>query len=296
MAAEKKHIVVVFGATGAQGGSVVKHLLEDGKYAVRGVTRNVESAKSKKLAAMGVEMVAADQSNYDQVKAAFKDAYAAFVVTFFWDPASMGKEQERGGMAAKAAKEAGVTHYLWSTLPNVEEQSGGKWHVPHFTDKAKVEPIIRGLGFKYHTFISPNFYYSNFKAFGMAREREDGSVAFLMPHYDANTVHSGYDVDDMGLPIPNVLDHPEEYHDKYIVYEGFTAPIKEWLHIFTKVTGKSAVLDPVPPNDYVEELVQMFGWFKESGYYGKLDRTASVDAAFPRPLTTWKEYLLHKWD
>ncbi|GBG65001.1 hypothetical protein CBR_g48749 [Chara braunii] len=294
MATEKKPIVVVFGATGAQGGSVVKYLLEDGKYAVRGVTRNVESEKSKKLAAMGVEMVTADQNNYDQVKAAFKDAYAAFVVTNFWDPSSMGKEVELGEKAAKAAKEAGITHYLWSTLANVEAQSGGKWHVPHFTDKAKVDPIIRGLGFKYHTFILANFYFSNFKYFGLTKENADGSVEFKFPHYDDETVHTGYDVGETGLPIPNILAHPQEYHDRYIVYDGFTAPMKDWIKIFTEVTGKQAKLGEVGASEFMEELVKMFGWFKEYGYYGNTDKTAGAKA-LPRPLTSWKEHLQHNW-
>jgi len=130
-----KKLIVVFGATGRQGGSVARALQASGEYDVRGVTRNVEKAKEK---IPNIQWVKADQTKPEELKKAFEGAYGVFAVTNFWDPESMGKEVEIGTNLAKSAKEANVQYYIWSTLPNAEEISGGKFHVPHFTDKEKV--------------------------------------------------------------------------------------------------------------------------------------------------------------
>jgi len=130
-----KKLIVVFGATGHQGGSVVEALQATGEFNIRGVTRNVEKAKEKNPE---IEWVKADQTKPEELKKAFEGAYGAYVVTNFWDKESMGRETEIGTNLAKIAKEANVQQYIWSTLPNVEEISGGKISVPHFTDKAKV--------------------------------------------------------------------------------------------------------------------------------------------------------------
>eukprot|EP01108_Squamamoeba_japonica_P004946 TRINITY_DN386_c0_g1_i3.p1 TRINITY_DN386_c0_g1~~TRINITY_DN386_c0_g1_i3.p1 ORF type:complete len:256 (-),score=102.37 TRINITY_DN386_c0_g1_i3:264-959(-) len=140
-----KKIIVVFGATGQQGGSVVDFLLEDGTFAVRGVTRSVDSDKAKALTARGVQMVAAnvaDAASFAKGKGVFDDAYGAFIITNFWDPSSMGKELEQGVALVDAAEACGVKALQYGSLVDVEKISGGKLDVPHFTHKAKVEQYV----------------------------------------------------------------------------------------------------------------------------------------------------------
>src|ERR1700689_3042174 len=112
--AEKK-IIAVFGATGAQGGGLVRAILQDppGGFAARAITRNVESEAAKALAKMGAEVVAADIDNPDSVRKAFDGAYGAYCVTFFWAHFSPEKEMAEAQTMATAAKNAGLKHVIW---------------------------------------------------------------------------------------------------------------------------------------------------------------------------------------
>lgn len=141
-----KPLVVIVGITGNQGGSVADHLLRSGKYRLRGITRNLESSKATSLKEKGVDLVKADIGNKDQVLAAFKDADAVFLVTNFWDPEVLkdnSLEEKQGRTLVDAAVESGVKHVIWSSLSDVDAESGGKIKVPHFTGKNKVEQYLR---------------------------------------------------------------------------------------------------------------------------------------------------------
>src|SRR5687767_2549931 len=101
-----KKIIVVFGATGAQGGGLVRAILNDpnSEFAVRAVTRDINSDKAKELQKAGAEVVQADIDDADSVKRALNGAYGAFFVTFFWAHFSPEKEKEEAASFAKAAK------------------------------------------------------------------------------------------------------------------------------------------------------------------------------------------------
>src|ERR1700758_3377673 len=133
-------LIAVIGATGQQGGAVVRALQASGQFRVRALTRN--PAKHPKIAD---EVVAADLNRPETLRAAFAGAHGVFVVTNAWEA---GRDESRQALAAvNAAKEAGVQHLIWSSLPNVETISGGTFDVPHFTDKAQVERIVREARF-----------------------------------------------------------------------------------------------------------------------------------------------------
>ena len=149
-----KKLIAVVGATGLQGGAVVRALQASGKFKVRALTRNPD--KHPQLAD---EVVLADLDRPETLKAAFAGAHGVFLVTNAWE-AGAG-EAEQALAAVHAAKDAGVQHFIWSTLPNVETISHGKLDVPHFTDKAKVDRIVREAGFAHHTFVIAPFFYQN---------------------------------------------------------------------------------------------------------------------------------------
>src|SRR4051812_32020704 len=113
-----KKIIVVFGGTGAQGGGLVRAILNDKKseFAVRAVTRDTNSDKAKELAAMGAEVVSADIDDAGSIGKALEGAYGAYFVTFFWAHFSAEKENAEVAEMAKAAKDAGLKHVIWSTL------------------------------------------------------------------------------------------------------------------------------------------------------------------------------------
>ena len=115
-----KSIITVIGGTGLQGGGVVNALLARGEFKVRVASRDPASDAARALASRDVEVVHADLLDPGSLVAAFEGAYGAFVVTNFWDPTQGVREEEVGAAAVRAAREAGVEHLIWSTLPDVE--------------------------------------------------------------------------------------------------------------------------------------------------------------------------------
>src|SRR5436309_6702394 len=150
-----KKLIAVIGATGHQGGGVVRALQAIGQFKVRALTRN--PGKHRELAD---EVVEADLNRPETLKAAFAGAHGVFLVTNFRETGT--DELKQATAAVRVAKDAGVQHFVWSTLPNVEAISGGKFDVPHFTGKAKIDRIVREAGFPHHSFVIAPGYYQNF--------------------------------------------------------------------------------------------------------------------------------------
>src|ERR1700746_1531344 len=121
-----RKLIAVFGATGQQGGAVVRALQASGQFRVRALTRNPDKHPN-----LAEEVVAADLDRPETLKAALEGAHGVFLVTDSW--LNGADEFKQGTAAVAAAKDAGVRHFVWSTLPDVESISGGKFYVPHFT-------------------------------------------------------------------------------------------------------------------------------------------------------------------
>ena len=115
--------IAVVGATGAQGGGLVRAILADtgGEFAARALTRDVNGAKAKELAKLGAEVVAANVDDAESLRGAFQGAHGAFCVTFFWDHFSPEKELAEARAMAQAAKDAGLKHVIWSTLEDTRK-------------------------------------------------------------------------------------------------------------------------------------------------------------------------------
>src|SRR5882724_9621553 len=169
MLSNNKKLIAVIGATGHQGGGVVRALQADGQLKVRALTRN--PGKHRDLAD---EVTEADLNSPETLAAAFKGAHGVFLVTTSWLEGT--DERKQGTAAVQAAKDAGVKHIVWSTLPDVEAISGGKLNVPHFTSKARVDPIVKEAGFANHSFVIPPFYYQNLTGAMAPQKQADGSV------------------------------------------------------------------------------------------------------------------------
>src|SRR5579864_8616113 len=146
MSSNRKKLIAVIGATGQQGGSVVRALQARGQFNVRALTRNPGQHRG-----LADEVVKADFDHPETLEAAFAGAHGVFLVTNFWEQGT--DERKQATAAVQAAKGAGVKHFIWSTLPNVEAISGGKFNVPHFTGKAKIDRIVKDAGFAHHTFV-----------------------------------------------------------------------------------------------------------------------------------------------
>jgi uncharacterized protein YbjT (DUF2867 family) len=203
-----KKIITVVGATGAQGGGLVRAILDDptGGFAVRAITRDVNSDKAKELAKLGAEVVAANVDDPTSLQRAFAGAYGAYCVTFFWEHFSPKKEQAQALAMAEAAKKAGLKHVIWSTLEDTRRWVPlsdsrmptlmGEYKVPHFDSKGESNHLFTDLGVP-TTFLQTSFYWDNFIGFGMGPKMgPDGKLAFTLPMGDRQL--SGIAAEDIG--------------------------------------------------------------------------------------------------
>jgi uncharacterized protein YbjT (DUF2867 family) len=196
-------IVAVVGASGAQGSSVVRAVVDRARFRVRALTRTPAAYTGP-----AHEKVAADLDRPATLAAAFAGAHGVFCVTNFWQPGTDEVAQARA--AVDAARQAGVRHFVWSTLPDVEAISGGAFHVPHFTNKARVDEIVRSAGFEWTTFVEAPFYFENLTG-NMAPQRlPDGRSGWALPlPEDARVIHMAT-VADLGGVVAGALEHPEQ--------------------------------------------------------------------------------------
>src|SRR3977135_2426774 len=209
-----QQLIAVIGATGQQGGSVVRALQAQGPFKVRALTRHPANHRG-----LADEVVEADLNRADTLKAAFAGAHGVFLVTNF---AEQGTDELKQATAAvQAAKAAGVKHFVWSTLPDVEAISGGKFHVPHFTGKAKGDRTAKEAGFANHTFVIAPFYYQNLIGVVAPQKQADGSVGWALPlDPTVQSIHMG-DITELGSIVAGAFSHPDQVvHGEYLPLVG----------------------------------------------------------------------------
>ena len=208
--------IAVFGATGSQGGAVVRALQERGTFSVRALTRNPNKAEG-----LTDEVVAADFDQPETLAAALEGAYGVFTNTnSFAGPDT--DEVAHGSAAVEAAKSAGVEHYIWSTLPNVDEISEHELTVAHFTNKARVNTVVEEAGFDWFTFVEPPFYYQNLASPMYPREPgPDGVPTWSVPmRADARGIHVG-DINELGDLVAGAFEQRDKVgHGEYLSFAG----------------------------------------------------------------------------
>jgi uncharacterized protein YbjT (DUF2867 family) len=186
-------IVAVIGATGAQGGGLVRAMLRDParRFVPRAITRDPASEKARALAAAGVEVVQADADKPETLRGAFSGAYGAFCVTNFWEHFSPERELAQADAMARATRDAGVEHVIWSTLEDTRKWVPleddrmptlmGRYKVPHFDAKGEADDLFLKHGAP-TTLLLTSFYWDNLIYFGMEPKRDaDGVLALTMP-------------------------------------------------------------------------------------------------------------------
>ncbi len=153
-------------------------------------------------------MVVADLNRPDTLQPAFTGAHGIFLVTNFWEQGT--DEFAQGTAAVRAAKAAGVKHFVWSTLPNVEAISGGRFHVPHFTGKAKVDRVVTEAGFANHTFVIAPFFYQNLTDALAPQQQLDGSMGWALPlDPRVRCIHMG-DIRELGDIVAGAFALPDQ--------------------------------------------------------------------------------------
>ncbi|WP_175892089.1 NmrA/HSCARG family protein [Burkholderia cepacia] len=267
--------IVVFGATGRQGQGVVNALLDQGGYTVRAISRDVGSDQAKRLAARGVEVVAADLNRIDTLAPALSGAHGVFLVTNFWDPATGTSEYDQVRNVVGAAKSAGVTHMVWSTLPDAHEISGGRYEVPHFTNKARANAVIADGGFPNFSFVEAPFFFQNFLGQMAPQPTGNGNQkAWAVPmDINSKSVHAG-DIQELGKLVKEVFEHPEIAGQGQIL--SLCADAYSWQEFadILNAQGHNVVVNQVPGKAYemlypgADEVCAMMGYFEGYSYFG----------------------------
>lgn len=294
--AEKK-IIAVVGATGAQGGALVRAILADrnGPFAARALTRKPDSDKAKALAAQGAEVVAADLDDQASVERAFAGAYGAFCITNFWEHFSPERELAQATSMARAAKQAGVQHVIWSTLEDTRKwvplsddrmpTLGGKYKVPHFDAKGEADQVFRDLGVP-TTFLLTSFYWENFIYFGAGPQRlPDGSLALVMPMGDRKL--PGIAVEDIGKVAYAIFKRGRELIGKTVAIAGEHLSGAQMAAALSRALGREIGYAAITPEEYrqlgfpgADDMGNMFQYNRDfSDYF-----TGVRDLAFTRSL------------
>ncbi len=268
-----KRLIAVVGATGHQGGAVVRALQASDQFKVRALTRN--PAKHPQLAD---DVVQADLDRPDTLKAAFAGAHGVFLVTNAWEP---GADERKQALAAvHAAKDAGVQHFIWSTLPNVEAISRGKLDVPHFTNKAKVDPIVREAGFAHHSFVIAPFFYQNLLGVMAPQKQADGAVGWALPlDPEKRVIHMG-DISELGYIVAGALAQPElAGRGEYLPLVGDFLSFNEVIATLSR-QGHNFSYKQVPQDLFAgwfpgaKEFAEMLAYFEAHTYLGADSRDA----------------------
>ena len=259
----KKLEVVVTGATGNQGGAVVKSLLERG-HEVRAVTRNVDSAKARGLANAGVTLVRASLEDTAALMSALKGATSFFAMT---TPSERGThaETQQGISAADAAKAAGV-HLVFTSVGSANRQTG----VPHFDSKYEVEKHIAKIGAR-ATILAPVYFMDNLH-FGREQLAKGIYATPLPPTRQLAQVA----VADIGAVAVRLLEDPGRFAGKRFDVASDELTGNDVLAILSRVTGRPFTYFQVPleviRQRMGEDGAKMYEWFDRVGY--TVDRAA----------------------
>jgi uncharacterized protein YbjT (DUF2867 family) len=287
-------IVAVVGARGAQGGGLVRAIAADqgGPFKARALTRDIRSDRAKELRAVGAEVVAADVDDEASLVKAFTGADAAFCVTFYWAHMSPEKELAEAAAMARAAKQAGVRHVIWSTLEDTRKfiplsdnrmpTLMGKYKVPHFDAKGESDHFFSDLGVP-TTFLVTCAYWDNFIHFGWGPKQDaNGKLALTFPMGDKKL--AGIAAGDIGKCAYGIFKGGKEYVGKRVAIAGGHLTGAEMAAGLTKALGREVVYHAIEPSVYrgfgfpgADDLGNMFQFDRD--FSDEICRLHSIEAS-----------------
>lgn len=261
-----KKIILVLGATGNQGGAVVRNLAKT-DFGLRSFTRDASSPKSRQLAEQGVEVVQGNLDDMQSLRAAMKDVYGVFSVQNHLG-AGVEKETEQGMRAAEAARAEGVQHFVYTSVGGAERNSG----IPHFESKWRIEQHLRHLGLP-HTVLRPTTIMDNFQA----------SFKFIMLSLMRSITREVpvqmISLEDIGKWTRIVFQNPETYLGRAIEIGTDELNYRQVQEAFQKVFGKQQPSLWIPPflvYSMMREIGLMFKWFREFGYQADISYSRKI--------------------
>ncbi|KAI8725404.1 NmrA domain-containing protein [Fusarium sp. LHS14.1] len=287
-------LITVYGATGAQGGSVVQSLLQNKfqAFKIRGITRNPDSDKAKALKEQGVEVVKADGLVKEEVVEAFKDSWGVFVNTNSDDPAvnqpGGPSETDLGKSIVDAAAEAGVRHFVYSGMASASEITGGAVPNKAFEEKHAIGEYAKSKGvFETVNIVSPGWYMENHLVEEVAPvlggfpfvPDEEGYLTLHIPRWGGNDEIPFISIgDDYGDLVHGIFLDPSKHNGRLTQGISSSSKPEQLVSEFEKLTGKKARFVPIEDwktmetygVEAFETVKYMFGFCQYSGglYYG----------------------------
>ncbi|KAL9111138.1 MAG: hypothetical protein Q9227_004401 [Pyrenula ochraceoflavens] len=309
-------LITVFGATGNQGGSVIRAVLSHPKlsssFKIRGVTRDPSKPNAQLLTQHGVECVKADLNDPSSLEAAIKGSYAVYAVTNFWETMSKTTEVQQGKNIADACLRHDIKHLIWSSLPHVINLTSGVLkHVDHFDGKAEVEQYIESIkGDKMiATYFMPAFFMSNIK--DMTRPGPDGVPTLSMPWDPTKTQVSMIDVaSDTGKYVAGALaiglTSPEKVDKLHLHGVSQWITPQQLVDDITKVTGQETKFNPISaetyrsflPEQIASEMMETMVLIRDYSYYGNTAKGEQDKSDFVldgQKLTDWPSFVKFSW-
>jgi uncharacterized protein YbjT (DUF2867 family) len=257
-------VIAVVGATGAQGGGLVRAMLRDkaGGFKPRALTRKIDGDRAKELVKLGADVVAADLDDQASLERAFRGAHAVFGVTNYWEHFSPERELAQATAIARAAKAAAVKHVIWSTLEDTRRwvplsdnrmpTLGGKYKVPHFDAKGEADKTFQQL--VPATCLLTSFYWENLIFFGMGpKPGPDGTLAITFCMGDKKL--PGIAVEDIGKCAYAIFQRGPEFIGKTVGIAGEHLTGAQMAASLSRALGREVRYNDVPP-----EVFRGFGF------------------------------------
>jgi len=303
-----KKIIAVIGATGAQGGGLVRAIMNDkaGGFTARALTRDVNSDAAKALAKLGAEVAAADLGSEASLTKAFAGAWGAFCVTFFWAHFKPEQEIAEATAMARAAKAAGLTHVIWSSLEDTRKwvpvsdnrmpTLGGRYKVPHFDGKGEADAVFAKVGVP-TTVLLTSFYWDNFIRFGMGPKKgPDGTLAITFPMGDKKL--PGIAAEDIGGCALGIFKKGKAFIGKTVGIAGEHPTGVEMAAAFSRALGKEVRYNAVEPAVYrgfgfpgADDLGNMFQFKRDFNDYFCGARDPACSRSLHPALQTFDQWL-----
>ncbi len=252
--------VLVTGATGRQGGAVIRRMLPKG-WKLRALTRHPGNAAAQDLARQGIEVVQGDLEDTTSLERALRGAYGVYSVQDFW-AVGAAREVQQGKNLADAAKKAGVAHFVYSSVGGAERNSG----IDHWQSKWEIENHIRQLGLP-ATMLRPVAFMENYYIDQVEISILKGK---LLDPIRADKPYQTVATDDIGAFAALAFERPREFIGLELEIAGSALTNPEAAQVFSRVLGKPVRFRKLPMLlvrlVLGKELYQMFRWFNEAGF------------------------------
>ena len=313
-----KKVIAVVGATGSQGGGLVRAILADAdqQFVARALTRDARSPRAQQLAATGADVVEADLDDEASVRKAFHGVHGVFVMTNYFverTPEQVTRtraqmEFEQAAVAARAARDTGVEHLIWSTLEDTRLFFGdsdrvptleGRYKVPHFDAKAEADRLFREYGVP-TTFLRTTFFFEGFQMTGMGPARTPDGLTLTIPMADRPL--AGIAVEDIGKTALGIFTRGGRFIGKTVSIAGDHLTGTQYAAALSEALGEEVLYRPYGWDEYralgfpgAFEFGNMFQYYAENSERFTGDRDLMLVRELNPQLQSFRDWLtVHK--